>query len=219
MPNYAPRVSLSFNDMSGVIRMWSNSCDKMVVYEHEADEDVKTTHVHMIMINCKYKSQDTLCNQFRKLIDIDLKGNSLWSWEHKDFKNPDEDFITYMSKGCLEPVFIKNMTNGDIEKYKSRWKNYEKKVAVPIGQIVEARVTQKTKWELLNIMNHEIQLYQQQHPNHMITKEIRNRIIVQVLKEEKQVIGLYKVQEFSYAFSLHFDTEVFLDALNNSMKC
>lgn len=86
-------------------------------------------------------------------------------------------------------------------------------------QVIPVTVKQKTKWELLCIMDHEIKLYQEQHPNRVITKEIRNRIIVNVLKEEKQVIGLYKVQEFSYAFSLHFDTETFLDALNDSMKC
>lgn len=225
MPNYAPRVSLPYNDMSGVVEMWSRSCDKMVVYEHQADEGCNTTHVHMIMINCKYKSQDTLCNQFRKLIETDRKGNGLWSWEHKDFPNPDESYVTYMSKGKLEPVFVMNMTVNEIEVFKSRWRQYnkvEKKHVIENEmntQVIPVTVKQKTKWELLCIMDHEIKLYQEQHPNRVITKEIRNRIIVNVLKEEKQVIGLYKVQEFSYAFSLHFDTETFLDALNDSMKC
>lgn len=223
MPNYAPRVTLPYHDMSGVIEMWSRSCDKMVVYEHEADEDVNTTHVHMILINCKYKSQDTLCNQFRKLIETERKGNGLWSWEHKDYPNPDESYVTYMSKGKLEPVFVKNMNDNEIEMYKSRWKQYNKKYVIVDekneSEIIPVKVKQQTKWELLCIMDHEIKLYKQQYPNRIITKEIRNRIIVNVLKEEKQVIGLYKVQEYSYAFSLHFDTETFLDTLNESMKC
>lgn len=225
MPNYAPRVSLPYHDMSGVVELWSQSCDKMVVYEHTADEKVKTTHVHMIMINCKYKSQDTLCNQFRKLIHTERKGNGLWSWEHKDYPNPDENVITYMSKGKLEPVFVKNMTVNEIEVYKSRWTNYhEKKHKIieetPIeGEVVQARVKQLTKWEILCLIDDEVSFYKKKYPNRIITKEIRNRIIVDLCKEQKLVKGIYQVQELSYAYCLHFDTETFLDTLNSNMKC
>lgn len=225
MPNYAPRVSLSFHDMSGVINMWASSCRQMVVYEHEADEEVKTTHVHMIMIDCKYKTQDSLCNQFRKLIEIDKKGNGLWSWEHKDYPNPDLSFIQYMSKGVLEPVFVKDVESREIEHWRSQWKHQktDKKVIkesqVESHEIIEAKPKQMTKWELLTIMKHEYELYKQRHPDHFMTKTIRNRIVCQVLKDNKQVIGLYKAIDYSYALSLHYDTEMFLDAMDNGMKC
>lgn len=222
MPNYAPRVTLSYNDVSGVIRMWSKSCDKMVVYEHEADEEVATTHVHMIMVNCKYKSQDTLCNQFRKLIETERKGNELWSWEHKNYPNPDITYIKYMTKGKLKPVYVKNVSEDEIETYRSQWvDNSPKRVVVSDDNnvVIPAKTKQMTKWEMLCLMYHEYELARKENRGFAVSKSQRNRIIINVLKEHKQVVGLYKVQEFSYALMMHFEPDLFLDALDNSMKC
>lgn len=222
MSNYAPRISLSYHDVSGVIKLWAESCRQMVVYEHEADEEIKTTHIHLIMIDCKCKSYDSLHQQFHKLIKTSLERNALWSWKHKDYPEPDLSFITYMSKGILEPVFVKDVADRQIKTYKSQWKHKKtttESIIEPISQIVESKPKQMTKWELLTIMKHEYELYKQKHPDHYISKTIRNRIVCEVLKANKQVIGLYKAMDYSYALSLHYDTEMFLDAMDNGMKC
>lgn len=121
MPNYAPRVSIPFTDLSGVIKEWATTCEEMVVYEHPADEEVATTHVHLIMINSKYKTAEQLKKIFRKLFSTDRDGNDLWSWTHKTFPNPDLTYITYMSKGNLEPVYIHKTLSSTINEFKLKW--------------------------------------------------------------------------------------------------
>jgi len=98
MVNYAPRISLSYSDLSGVIQEWAQAAEKMVVYEHEADADVATTHVHMIIIDCKYKTPEQLKKIFRKHINTDRGGNDLWSWVHKDYPNPNETFMQKLQR-------------------------------------------------------------------------------------------------------------------------
>jgi len=227
MRNYAPRVSLPFHDMSGVIAVWASKCSKMAVYEHEADEEVNTTHLHMIMIDCVYKTEEQLKNEFRKLIDTALKGNKLWSWEHKDYQNPDESYITYMSKGELAPVFLKNLTHRDCNNWRSKWvqrkKQHTPEPTATSNENVNAYSSktnpkQLTKFELLNLMKHEYELFKQKHPNWVITKSQRNKIVVDVLIEQKQVVGLYKAIDYSYALQLYADSDSFVDSMDSAMK-
>lgn len=225
MPNYAPRVSLPYNDVSGVVRVWASKCDKMAVYEHGPDEcKCNRPHIHAILINCIYKTEAQLKNLFYKEIDTEMKGNDLWAWEHKDYPNPDESYISYMSKGKFDPVFVKEFDAPTIDFYKSQ--GYDKKDKLIVRKQVEPhdvipaveKPKQLTKWELLNIMKHELELFKQRHPGWIITKTHRNRIVAMVLKEEKQVIGLYKAIDFSYALQLHGETEEFVDAMDAAMK-
>lgn len=103
--------------MSGVISMWADSCEAMAVYQHEMDEEVNTTHVHMIMIGCKYKTPEALKREFYKLIETERKGNDLWSWTHKKAQNPDMTFMRYMSKGVLRPVFVQFQIVKQVQEY------------------------------------------------------------------------------------------------------
>jgi len=229
MPNYAPRVTLSFSDVSGVIRTWADSCKQVVVYEHEADDEVNSTHVHMILMDCEYKTPKSLKDQFYKMIETTRKGNELWSWEHKDFPNPDLSFITYMSKGELEPIFVKDVEQRQIENFKKQWiskRNKKRDLTnlinveyVPV-QVPEhlKKPTQKTKWELLGEMRAEVELWKDQHPNWMLTKTHRNKIVVKVLKDHKQVFGLYKAIDFSYALQMYEDEDSYVDSMDNAMK-
>ena len=120
MPNYGPRLSLPSKDLEDVIKLWAATCESMVVYEHEADEDVSTTHCHFLMINSQYKTEEALKRIFFKQTPAEeRKGNALWAWEHKQPVN--ETFVTYMSKGRLRPVFVKNFSPAKIEELTGKW--------------------------------------------------------------------------------------------------
>lgn len=149
MPNYAPRISLPYNDVSGVINLWADSCDKVAVFEHPADQKVKTTHVHLILINCKYKTPEALKRIFHKnvcLVDNEItNGNGLWKWTSK-YGEPDETFIKYMSKGKrYAPKFLKNISPDEVEELASKWvepsSDHAKKVP-------KAEELHKTHWEI-----------------------------------------------------------------------
>ena len=99
----------------------------MVVYEHEADEGCSRTHLHILMVGAQVK-EEALKRMFYKVHpDENRKGNDLWSWSHDDWKkkNPNKEYddtlITYMAKGKLRPVYVKNIPADIVEKRTREW--------------------------------------------------------------------------------------------------
>ena len=134
--DYAPRVSLSFSDLSGAIREWSSAIPILVVYEHEADEDVKRIHCHALIMGSPVQ-EEALKRRFRTVTGLDqsIKGNKLWSWEHTDYPGRvNKSFITYMSKGYLQPQFYQGITLEEIEEYRKKWVNTIKFVTPEIEE-------------------------------------------------------------------------------------
>ena len=120
MPNYAPRVSVSYNDASGVIKLWAATCAQLVVYEHEADSKITKTHIHLLIIGSSVK-EEALKRIYYKNVQETRKGNDLWSWHHKKFPNPDLSFIQYMAKGKLRPVFVQGISPDIVEEHRLKW--------------------------------------------------------------------------------------------------
>jgi len=124
--NYAPRLSLSYDDLSGVVAAFAKVCDELIVYEHEADEKVKKTHIHLLIIRSQVKDEALRRLAQKTRSDIRMSGNEFWKWavkeEHKSSLCSDPySFITYMSKGKLAPKYVKNISGSKVEEYRSKW--------------------------------------------------------------------------------------------------
>jgi len=102
---YAPRVSMPYVDLSGTLTLWSKSCESIIVFEHESDEEVAQTHCHVLMLGSEYATAEPLKRIFSKQVETNRKGNDLWAWTHRDFPVPDISFIRYMGKGSLKPIY------------------------------------------------------------------------------------------------------------------
>lgn len=150
--NYAPRISLPWNDLSGVASIWQEYCSQIIIYEHDADEEVSRTHCHFLMIDCTVKEE-----RLKRLSKLPGKGNEFWSWIHKQFPNPDVTFIKYMSKGTLRPVFQKNFSDQIVEEQRGLWIDYKnqpsKKLAKPEKTVKDDK---GTHWDLIMKMWNEI---------------------------------------------------------------
>jgi len=217
MVNYAPRISLSFNDVSGVIKQWSTTCLAMAVYEHEADKDVNTTHIHLIMVDSKYKTEE----QYKRILYKELpsearKGNDLWSWHHKSHPNPDLSFIKYMSKGKLRPVFVSNVIPAVIDEWTSQWEDVQ-----PIQSHI-IPPDPKVKLTKYAIMLRVVDSILTRHPL-AIDSELKNKVlqnttdeiwikhIRKVLIYEKQLLGLYKVMDIYDSCIMYYNKESFVN--------
>lgn len=125
MPNYAPRISLPYQHLAKVLDAWAESCEKFIVYEHPQDDRVKTTHIHVLMINSSYKTPEQYKRKLYDLLYPNVsdserpKGNEFWKWATKS--PPDESFIIYMSKGNLLPVLSKNFSEAYVEDQRRKW--------------------------------------------------------------------------------------------------
>lgn len=95
--------------------------DRVAVYEHGADEEVNRTHIHALVETSV--STDTLKIRIGKCLGY-KPNRSDWAFSEKVGRplTPVEDrFITYMSKGTLEPKYLKGFTQDDCDRYKSYW--------------------------------------------------------------------------------------------------
>lgn len=178
----AIRVTRSYSD----IMEWVDNltADKVIVYEHEADDEVSRTHIHMLLIQSTLKP-DSLKARFKKLYgNIDAKD---WSFKSSD---GDPKYITYMSKGKLSPKLSKGFELSDITKYTSEWVEPKTKVKLENGKFVRDvnEPGQKTKIQLLEQMRSRLS------PTDS-TRDIL-KIIRKVLIDNKVIIGQYKMMDY-----------------------
>lgn len=125
--DWAIRVTLPFSDCSGAIQAWFNRAVSGVCYEHEADEEVNQTHVHIVLFGSPV-GDEQLKKMFRLMCHLPGKGNGFWSFKnsYRDRNTKaevpvDEGAITYASKGSLRPVLVKLFSPEKVEQLRQAW--------------------------------------------------------------------------------------------------
>lgn len=198
--HYAIRVALSYTDISSVVQEWSKSAPQVIVYEHQGDSSVSRTHCHFLMLNCKYKTPEALKRQFHSRVETSLKGNELWSW--KQGNHVDIKFITYMSKGKLRPVFVKNFIPDEVEELRLKWIE-----PTPKGEsLSEKKEATKTKAELLLEMSTLVNESDFEGYGIDYISEYLVKVVLKVLRKNKIVIGRYKIREYRDALFYNKDS-------------
>lgn len=120
--NYACRITKPYSVVKDIIDNWATRCEAVAVYQHDADEEVSTTHVHLILLGCEVKQE-----QLKRDSKLPAGGNKLWAWKsvyddsQGNVQVVNKDFITYMSKGNLLPVFLKNISQEEVEHFRLLW--------------------------------------------------------------------------------------------------
>lgn len=219
--NYAPMVRLPYDDLSGVIEVWSHACDAMAVFEHTPDQGCNATHVHMIMLGCKYKTAEPLKRLYYKMFpNADTSdGNGLWSWTNKEFPVPGIEFITYMSKGVLRPKFVKNISDAKVEELRGKWSEPTPRSS----QTFIDKSSDKPKHTKYTLMLKVVNLILSKHTE---ATEERKKIILndltelewvlaarKVVTEEKLMLGKYKFLDLIDACQMYYCKEKFVSEI------
>lgn len=188
-------------------------CDKLAVYEHEADEDVSRTHVHYVVFGSKIKP-DAMKTRIKKIIgDID-KGD--WSFQsvQKDGKALDNGSITYMSKGHLPPKLCKGYTIEEIQELTALWVEptpIVKKTTVVLenGKLVRKinETDKKTKRQMLESMSALLP------DGDVSTRKAKLEAIRTVLIQNNQVLGPWKVDDYYHSLHLYKYKDSWLDMM------
>jgi len=116
MPHdYFVRVTYSYDKIASMVSLWSCRSEKLVVYEHVGEKTEKI-HCHILILGCNIHKK-----QLRNLGStcVSLKGNELCS-----FKECDQHWKTacvYMTKGKLDPKYLKGFSQDEAEKWKSEF--------------------------------------------------------------------------------------------------
>lgn len=218
---YFCRISLPYDDVKQALAQVAEQTTHLIVYQHDEDEDVNRTHIHFYVV---WKSStDTLKNRFKPFIPQGSKGNSLWEFktEYKDYdtkqlRKVTPNCITYMSKGELDPSFVKGFTQEQIDEYKSKWVNrpkngsYQTKLQYICKE--SAGEAKKRKNDYISEMIAE--LGNHQPPNlEYYADEVIVRVIIKVLNDNNVVFSRYTIRDYYDTVCSRNYTEKFINSM------
>jgi len=115
MPDYACRITHSYEVAKRVVGLWSLRCDKLIAYEHVGDKSGKV-HIHLALLGTNVDKK-----QLRNIAastNLPIAGNENCSFKEWD---GDATYITYMSKGKLDPMYNKGYEVSDLQNLRSLW--------------------------------------------------------------------------------------------------
>lgn len=213
--NYAVRYSRSFMDLSGVILYIASVSEQLAVYEHESDEEVSRTHIHFLLKGCSVTKQ-TLKNHLPKELNMTRSDyvHSTTYLDNKGDEHPiDDKFIIYMSKGRLDPVFLKGFTKEDCDSYKAQWKDY-KNEKHPKGSMLHYVTVKQNPTEVRKRKSDLIMLMIKQCANDYSHENVRNAI-KKVLIDANEIIGVYKVIDYYDTIMMRHNANRFDNMFDN----
>lgn len=115
MPHdYFVRITYAYDKIASMVSLWACRAEKMVVYEHIGTKTEKV-HCHILILGCNIHKK-----QLRNLgaTCVSLKGNELCSFkECTSWETP----VVYMTKGNLDPKYIKGFERSEADVWKSKW--------------------------------------------------------------------------------------------------
>lgn len=204
------RISKPYAEIAEWIATLSTDSVVVVAYEHEADDEVKRTHTHVLVYGWELgpSEKQTRKNHLTKLVGKIEKTD--WSFKTEKI---DPHFITYMSKGKLEPNYYTRITKETIDAYKVKWIDpAKKKLKLVNGKfIAEDKEDKKlTKWEMLQMMQSKIK--------EDTTMEQTLEIIRGVLKKNNQVIGFYKIMDYYDSIMLYNKPETIMQMAKTTIE-
>lgn len=153
--DYAIRVTMTTDtDVSGIIRYISDRSDVVVVCEHNpATNTGNKPHIHIHVQGCTTATK-TLLGKFTELrVPKGQAGRSVKTTYGKDpdAKPVDTGNITYISKGRLEPVFLKGVSIDEYYILRSNWIDYGVQAGTQGRQPITLEPSGKTKPKKLTV--------------------------------------------------------------------
>jgi len=210
MPNFAFRISLPYGECSEkVLEYLEPLSDKLVIYEHEADDDVSRTHIHGLIMDCS-RSDDTLRNNLFKVNytkNYELKS----TYKTKNGVYPvDAKYITYMSKGHLDPKYCKGFTEEEIAAYKAQWKDMKinKFGRIELTPKEEGKPKAMSRFAFVmhcaEIYAEEIlKLAEEGHVQRMpYNRRLATQLVILECVKQQQAIGFYKIVDIVDAIQM-----------------
>jgi len=184
----AIRVTRPCLDLVTFFNKLEERCTKAIFYQHDESGRVSRTHIHGLIVGCQV-STDTLKNWIKA--DVGAINKTDWSFVTKDVN---EQFITYMSKGLLEPAYNKGYTEEEIYNYRTAWVDKPKKQTT-LTQYRVISEKPETARQRQNDMLQPVIDYFTENPKEFGSRNVVQEI-VKVIRKHKIVVGRYKIRDF-----------------------
>lgn len=178
----ACRITYMVYDVSTALQKIADKSEKLVVYAHD---DGNRPHIHFLIEGIT-QSTDTIKNWIKK--DVGTVAKTDWSFKTEHEGKPiDYGYVTYMSKGKLDPVFNKGFTDSELIELRNKWVVH--KPSSKKWDLKDARVDkEKTQKEIVEVVIRE--LNGSSNPREIV------KILNRILSEEQKIVGRYKFRDY-----------------------
>lgn len=198
----AVRISRAYHELSGFWDKLVEEGTAMIVYQHDADEDVKRTHVHaVIQVNLDSTDTsgikvkvDTWKARIKKYLNVTAFNKADWSFVTSvgKPKSPVKwDYITYMSKGNLHPVATNHLPEEiDYDAFRLKWvpmMGTNMKVQYKIEKYLSPADMKKTYNQMIDEI---ISRLADDHTNENVLN-----VLLKYVAEKRLIIGRYKIRD------------------------
>lgn len=190
----AIRVTRPCLDLVPFFEKLEERCDKYVIFQHDESLSVKRTHMHGLIVGCQV-STDTLKNWIKAAVGPVMKTD--WSFITKDKEgNPvTEKFITYMTKGVLEPAAVKGYSEEEIYNYRTQWVPFEKKKQTTLSQFKVVSEKPETARQRQTDLLQPVVDYFVDHPLEVTGRAVLQHIL-KVIRQNRIIVGRYKIRDY-----------------------
>lgn len=196
------RVHRTYEELEPWVQNLAEKCDKLVVYEHEADEEVNRLHCHLMIIGYK-TSDETMKAQLTKVLGQRPEKTD-WAWDPE--VRSEESTIAYMSKKDLHAKFVKGVSADMIAECSAKYvpkSEYGKRQGKTQYSVIAEKpeVSKKRQNDLLDEM---IKRYKDMYPmdkyidteSYPFCSKAVLRVIIEVLNDNRTIFGRYKVRDY-----------------------
>lgn len=200
------RITKSYTECKEKLAEWFSQ-SKYIVYQHDVVDNV---HIHLLL---DYnKKEDTLRNILKKIYNS-TEYSIGTTYGKRPFTKPvNESFVSYMSKGNLEPVFNNLLSDERVAELKLL--GYDKdNVITPV--ITTAK--RKTKRELVDLI-YESMLEQKQITNSDLSLDEELQVIRRVLVRHNEVLGYYKIIDIYDAYNTYYNPDNLFTSIANRIN-
>ena len=221
--HHAIRVSQPYADISGSMQLWATRAKRVLIVEHEADNEIATTHVHIALFDCEVQAE-----ALKRMFLNPGSGNGFWSfkkWTNEPHPNmastPYSYYPVYMFKESLREKFAKDYSPAEIEEFRLAWQSWA--MTLPGAPAAKLRQTNlidtqpKSKLTKHGIISEVVNLVLSEYPGlsaeqnkaklQDLTETQIYKLIRKVLIRENQTLGLYKQIDLYDAFVMYHQKE------------
>lgn len=115
MPHYAVRITHSYEVAKPIVHLWAMKCEKLLAYEHLGERTGKI-HIHLLLVNTSVDKKQL--RNIAATTKVPVSGNEWMSFKVADLE---PTYITYMSKGEIDPCYNKGFEAWQLDDYKQKW--------------------------------------------------------------------------------------------------
>lgn len=207
------RVSRSWSECGTHLLTLFDKFTKVAVFEHEADDEVSRTHIHVLMMEgVKGTSEDSIRNKwlkpvyFHKMEDKTVYDYMI-SQTYRNGKTSyavNEGYITYMGKSVLKPVWLKGWGSSYVEDLVQKWVTPQP--SSTSKSKIDPEAKRRKRYDIIQDVLSDLR-----NNTHLSIPEL----VVQHLIRNKEILGKWKVIDMIDAVEMYNDSESYTKRLMN----